>query len=254
MRSTPSLTGSPALPLKRFQCSSDWRSGPFSFFSGKISSASFFNPSPPGDQWCDILGFVPTGHVSNFSTFQSFQTTPEQATCEGCFAHQSICSVVSIHFGMFRVVHPQSFLRWILTIDTFQSGLPISFFTFCRKLIESGTIMACVVDAAEGMGDCFHLHCQAGGWDRIGCTVFMDGSRTLLDSDVLPSLVFGDWAISVHTLWGLAVCCFLKWEAWSLTLFCLLAILDSAFPGFLAGVSRRDAGIGLGTFPTPWFA
>ena len=114
--------------------------------------------------------------------------------------------------------------------------------------------MACVVDAAEGMGDCFHLHCQAGGWDRIGCTVFMDGSHILLDSEAPPSLVFGDWAISVHTLWGLAVCCFLKWEAWSLTLFCLLAILDSAFPGFLAGVSRRDAGIGLGTFPSPWFA
>ena len=24
---------------------------------------------------------------------------------------------------------------------------------------------------AEGMGDCFHLHCQAGGWDHIGCAV-----------------------------------------------------------------------------------
>ena len=34
------------------------------------------------------------------------------------------------------------------------------------------------------------------------------------------------------TLWGLAVCCFLEREAWSLTPFCLLAILDSAFPSF----------------------
>ena len=50
---------------------------------------------------------------------------------------------------------------------------------------------------AEGMDDYFHLHCQAGGWDSIGCTVFMDGSRTLLDSETPPWLVFGDWAISV---------------------------------------------------------
>ena len=36
--------------------------------------------------------------------------------------------------------------------------------------------------------------------------------------------------------------------------FCLLAPLDSTFPGFLAEVSHREVGIGLGTFPTPWFA
>ena len=107
--------------------------------------------------------------------------------------------------------------------------------------------------AAEGMRDCFHLQCQAGGWNRIGCTVFMDGSRTLLNSEAPP-----DWSSvtesSVHTLWRLAVCCFLEREAWSLTLFCLLVILESAFPWFLTGVSRGDTGIGLGTFLTPWFA
>ena len=37
-------------------------------------------------------------------------------------------------------------------------------------------------------------------------------------------------------------------------LFCLLAILDSAFPRIFVGVSRWDPRIGLGTFPTPWFA
>ena len=56
-----------------------------------------------------------------------------------------------------------------------------------------------------------------------------------------------------HTLWGLVVCWFHKWEA-CLWLFCLLAILGSAFPSFQAGVSLRDARIGLGTFPTPLFA
>ena len=49
----------------------------------------------------------------------------------------------------------------------------------------------------ESMCDCFHLHCQAGGWDLIGCTVFVDSGRTLLNSEAPPWLVFGDWAISV---------------------------------------------------------
>ena len=53
--------------------------------------------SPPGDRWCDVLGFVPAGSVSSFSTLQIFR---EQATCEGCFARQSICSVISLHSGV----------------------------------------------------------------------------------------------------------------------------------------------------------
>ena len=33
----------------------------------------FFTPlSPPGDWWCDVLGFVPAGSVSSFSTLQIF--------------------------------------------------------------------------------------------------------------------------------------------------------------------------------------
>ena len=32
----------------------------------------------------------------------------------------------------------------------------------------------------------------------MGCTVYMDGSHTLLDSEAPPRLVFGDRAISVH--------------------------------------------------------
>ena len=37
------------------------------------------------------------------------------------------------------------------------------------------------------------------GWDRIGCTVFTDGGRTLLDNEAPPWPVFGGWwFISVH--------------------------------------------------------
>ena len=105
------------------------------------------------------------------------------------------------------------------------------------------------------MGDCFHLHCQAGGWDRIGCTVFIDGSC------VAPCLTVKhhpDWSVvtesSVYTMRS----CGLLFS-WMRNL-----ISDSVLPAghsrqcfpkfFLAGVSHKDAGIGLGIFPTPWFA
>ena len=62
------------------------------------------------------------------------------------------------------------------------------------------------------------------------------------------------WWLGHRCTLSLAVCCFLELGAWSLTPFCPLAIFNSAFPSFLAGVSHRDVGIDLGTFPTPWFA
>ena len=91
---------------------------------------------------------------------------------------------------------------------------------------------------AEGMGDCFHLQCQAEGWDRIGCTVYMDGSRTLLDSVAPPRLVFW-WLSNQCTLWDLEVFCCLESEAWSLT---ILSAGHSrqCFPSFLAAVSHED--------------
>ena len=48
--------------------------GPLSSFQGRSSSTSFFpRLSPPGDRWCDVLGFVPEGSVSSSSTFQVFR-------------------------------------------------------------------------------------------------------------------------------------------------------------------------------------
>lgn len=45
---------------------------------------------------------------------------------------------------------------------------------------------------ADSTCDCVHFHFQAGGWDLMGCTVSVDGSRDP------PSVVFGDWAVSVR--------------------------------------------------------
>ncbi len=110
---------SPTLPLKRFQCSTD--DGPLSSFQGRSSSASSFHASPPGDRWCDVLGFVPAGILKLLNTSDlprskplvrvalpaslSARSFPFTPACPGQYTHRS-------------------FRRWMSTIDTFQSGLP----------------------------------------------------------------------------------------------------------------------------------
>ena len=87
----------------------------------------------------------------------------------------------------------------------------------------------------------YRLHCLHGWWSHLAWQW----------SPILTGLW---WLSHQCTLWGPVVCCFFEWETWSLTLFCLRAILNSTCPSFLAGVSHRDARISLFTFPTPWFA
>ena len=76
---------------------------------------------------------------------QHFRSSEKQATCEGCFASQSICSVVFLHSSKSRQSIHRSFRRQMSTIDTFHPGRSIPFFTFCSKLIKSVRMMACVV-------------------------------------------------------------------------------------------------------------
>ena len=110
----------------------------------------------------------------------------------------------------------RSFRKWMLTTDTFQSGVHIPLFTFCSKLAnwiceEDG--MCCLTVTSWGNpAEGFHFHCQAGGRNLTGCTVFMDGGHTLLDSKFHPH--WSLWLSHQCTLWGLTVCCFLEWEAW----------------------------------------
>ena len=70
MRAPTHLSGvSPMLPLKQlqFQCWSDWQSRKI------VERFLFLLLFPPGDRWCDFLGFVPAGSVSSSSTLQSFR-------------------------------------------------------------------------------------------------------------------------------------------------------------------------------------
>ena len=55
---------------------------------------------------------------------QHFGPSKKQATCEGCFARQSICSGVSLHSGISRAVHPQEFSK----VDVDHWHIPLSLF------------------------------------------------------------------------------------------------------------------------------
>ena len=63
----------PKLPLKRFQGSSDWRWPSLDLSMKIVERVLFQRLSPPGDQWCDVLGFVHAGSVSSFSTLHIFR-------------------------------------------------------------------------------------------------------------------------------------------------------------------------------------
>ena len=155
-----------------------------------------------GYRWCDVLGFVPAGS----SSLQQLK----QVTCESCrFARQSICSVVSLHCGGMSRSWALEFSEKV-DVDHRQIPLWASQSIF-QWLFEASSlnlwgwwhvwsVTSWGNPAAEGMGDCFHLHCQNGGWDRIGCTVFMDGSPPWHDREAPPKLVFADWGISLYTM------------------------------------------------------
>ena len=136
----PCLSGvSPMLPLKQFKCWSHWR-WPFLVLSGKIiEHFPFLCLSSPGYRWCDVPGLVPAGSVSSSSTLQIFR--------DGCFARQSICSVISFDSGMSRTVHPQDFSKvdvedWHMPVWTSHS----TFLLFVAgSLNVSVRMMACVV-------------------------------------------------------------------------------------------------------------
>ena len=158
---------------------SDWR-WPSLVISKKIVQ-SFLCPRlcPPCDRWCDVLGFVPAGSVSNCSTLQIFR--------DASHLWGLLCPPVYLlgHFGSLRHIQGSTcthriFRRWRSTIGTFQSGLPDRRFIFCSKFIESVRRRTCVVwlspleainPAGSWVTACFLFHCQAGGWDGIGRTV-----------------------------------------------------------------------------------
>ena len=83
--------------------------GPLLSFQGRSSSASSLDASLlQAIDGVMSLALCPQ-LVSQAS--HHFRSSETQATCEVYFARQSICSVVSLHPGMSRAVHPQEFSK-----------------------------------------------------------------------------------------------------------------------------------------------
>ena len=78
----------------------------------------------PGDQLCDILALC----LQVVSQAPQHLTTETQVTCEGCFAHQSICLVIFIHSSISRAVYPQQF--WKMDVDHWHIPVRASHSTF----------------------------------------------------------------------------------------------------------------------------
>ena len=83
--------------------------GPLSSFQGRSFSASSFHASFL--QVIDGMMCLALCPQVVSQAPQHFRSSEKQATCEGCFTRQSICSVVSLHSGMSRAVHPQEFSK-----------------------------------------------------------------------------------------------------------------------------------------------
>ena len=121
-------------------------------------------------------------------------------------------------------------------------GIPLPLFTFCNKRIDSVRMMACVVQLSPPEA------IQLKAWATASTSIVHLEVETIIKAArSLWTLLDSDWSLvtepSVYTKWDRVVCCFLEWEAWSLTWFCLLTILDSVLPGFLAQASHRDTRI-----------
>ena len=189
---------------------------------------------------------------------QHFRSSEKQDTCMGCFVRQYICSVIPFTPACPGQHTHRRFRRWVSTVDTFQSGLPIPLFTFCSKLIASVRMMA--------VGSDCHLLRQSSGRHGWLLSPPLSSWRLRPYKPPLSSrMVVAPWlTLKPHPNWFLVTTISLHYEVLQFAVFlnekldlwlCLPAgHLDSAFIRFLARVSHRHTGIGLGTFPTPWFA
>ena len=110
--------------------------GPLSSFQGRSPSASSFNASV--FQAIDgVMSLALYPQVVSQAS-QHFISSEKQATCDGCFARQSVCSVISLHSGMFRAVHPQEFSKVdVSRLSTHSSlGFPFHFSLFVASSLN----------------------------------------------------------------------------------------------------------------------
>ena len=121
-----------------------WLTMSFLILSRKIIQPFYFLClSPPGNWWCDIPGFVPTGSVSSSSTLQIFKYISH---LWWLLWLKSICSVISFDFGTSRIAYPQKSSHGCGILLNASLGFPFHIsLLFCSMLTESVRMMACVV-------------------------------------------------------------------------------------------------------------
>ena len=98
--------GALSRPFKENRLTDD---GPLSSFQGRSSSASSFHASLRL-AIDSVMSLALSPQVVSQAP-QHITSSEKQATCEGCFAYQCICSVISFHSGMSRAVHPKEFSK-----------------------------------------------------------------------------------------------------------------------------------------------
>ena len=117
---------------------------PFSSFQGRLASTSSFNTFLL-QAINGVMSLALCPQVVSQAP-QHFRSSEKKATCEGCFARQSICSVFSFLSGMSRAVLPRKFSK----VDVDHGRIPAwtyhsLSFHLCSKLIESVRMMPLVV-------------------------------------------------------------------------------------------------------------
>ena len=174
---------------------------------------------------------VPGGSVSSSSTLHIFggaspllwllcrpvRSLPLIPACPEQYTHKGFPRWVSPWYnrnGWHQLTYSVDHWHWHASLSFHWIPRFPSFVVVVSWICEDGDIYRLTVTSwghpGLGMCDCFHLHCQAGGLDRLGCTVFVDGVLIFLDCEVTPSLVLGGWAVGVPTIWDSAVFCFLQ--------------------------------------------
>ena len=97
--------------------------GPLSSLQGRSSSASSFHASLL-QAISGVMSLALCQQVVSQAP-QHFRSSEAQATCGGCFARHSICSVISLDSVCPGQYIQRRFRRWMLTIDTYASRLSI---------------------------------------------------------------------------------------------------------------------------------
>ena len=137
----------PTLPLKWFQCSSDWRwpSLVLSRRSSNASSFPLFSRRPVVlCPWSLALWLQVVSQAS-----QHFRPAEKQATCDNVtVALPASLSAQSFSFTPVcpgQYTHPQEFSKVDVNHWHIPAWVPIPLFTFCHKLIQSVRMVACAL-------------------------------------------------------------------------------------------------------------